>query len=171
MTTRVLRNFNDCIQSQWAEQWGRWVLTWVSTDNFLKNKNSLKGQVPYMFALYKGTGIKGSDLSQVYILISIFIFSVCVYECAGLHTLWRLRTTLRSHFPPDALWDPATKLRLTGLCAGTGTQASHLASPQAEFFSQDLIVFTCFQIMSNVAVYSLPRPFWSRMWLLKKRDY
>lgn len=113
----------------------------------------------YVCAL--GTGIKGSDLSQVYILISIFIFSVCVYECAGLHTLRRLRTTLRSHFPPDALWDPGTKLRLTGLRAGTGTQASHLASPQAEFFFQDLIVFTCFQIifMSNVAVYNLPRPF------------
>lgn len=63
------------------------------------------------------------------------------------------RTTLRSHFPPDVLWDPGTKLRLTGLCTGTCTQqVTLLALKLSFFFFSKTIVFTCFQIMfmSNV---------------------
>lgn len=98
----------------------------LSLNSFLKNKNSLKGQVPYMCT--SGTGIKRSGLSQDYILISIFIFSVCVSVQHCTHCGdWR--TALRSHFPPDALWDPGTKLRLTGLCTGTGTQQATLLAP------------------------------------------
>lgn len=55
------------------------------------------------------------------------------------------RTTLRSHFPPDVLWDPGTKLRLTGLCTGTGTQQATLLAPKLSFFSQD----NSFHLFSN----------------------
>lgn len=61
------------------------------------------------------------------------------------------RTILRNHFPPDVLWDPGTKLRLTGLCTGMGTQQATLPAPKLSF-PPKIIVFTCFQIMfmSNV---------------------
>lgn len=124
----------------------------------------------YVCAL--GTGIKGSDLSQVYILVSIFIFSVCmsVQDCthcgdwgqlSGVISLLMLCGTQG----PSSGWQACVQARVP--------KQVTLLAPKLSFFFQDLIVFTCFQIifMSNVAVYNLPRPFWSQMWLLKKRDY
>lgn len=68
-----------------AEQWGRQRCPPESQQFPQKQKILKRTSAIYVCTL--GTGITGSDMSQDCILISIFIFSMCVWMCRTAHTV------------------------------------------------------------------------------------